>query len=176
MTKSVARAILISLISIFSYSGYSQYTPYSDFEPTVLKGSTVIEQVYSPSLEGNLQGNPTTRSIKVYLPPGYDELPNNMYPVVYLLHGYPGDHNDFNSTLDQLGELITNKIVIPTIIAIPYGSTSYGGSFFTNSYVSGNWEDYVVQDVIQHMESKYQVLDQSEYIPEELSRQQMMVD
>ena len=42
----------------FEFGGYSQTLHYSDFEPTIFEGSTVVENIYSPALEGNLQGNP----------------------------------------------------------------------------------------------------------------------
>jgi hypothetical protein len=53
----------------------------------VEKGRTVRDKIISSSLEVNLIGNPTTKPLVIYLPPGYDELPDQRYPVIYHLHG-----------------------------------------------------------------------------------------
>jgi len=166
MKMSIHTIILISLLFLCSNRGYSQTTQYSDFLPSVFEGSTVVEDVYSPALEGNLQGNPSTQPVKVYLPPGYDNFTNNKYPVVYLLHGGREDYNSFYyeyDLLNKLNRLISERIMGPMIIVTPNASTDYGDSKYTNSYVSGNWEDYIIQDVIQSIESNYLILDQREY-------------
>jgi len=45
---------------------------------------------HSSALEGNPAGASAERSLRAYLPPGY-ESGNDRYPVIYLLHGYGGD-------------------------------------------------------------------------------------
>lgn len=159
-------SIFISLYLVFSYNGYSQITQYMDFEPTVFEGTTVVEDIYSLALEGNLQGNPSTQPVKVYLPPGYSDFHDNRYPVVYILHGWVEDYNSFYyeyGLLNRLNRLISEKIMVPMIIVTPNAYTDYWGSWYTNSYVTGNWEDYIVNDVIQYIESKYRILDNQEY-------------
>ena len=52
-------------------------------------------------LEGNPLGSPAQRELHIYLPPGYYESPDNKYPVVYLLHGYAGNHKNLTVTADQ---------------------------------------------------------------------------
>ena len=171
MNKLFHTCILVSLTLLYSYSGYSQTTQYSDFAPSVFEGSTVTEEIYSPALEGNLQGNPSTQPVKVYLPPDYDNYPDNKYPVIYLLHPYTGDHNTYYEDygiLETVNQLISNKSIIPMIIVTPNAKTIYDGSFYTNSYVSGNWEDFIVQEVTQYIEGKYRVLDQQESIHTDL--------
>jgi S-formylglutathione hydrolase FrmB len=164
MKKMITTSILFSLLFIFFQYGYSQTTQPSDFEPTAFVGSTVVDSIYSPALEGNLQGNPSTQPVKVYLPPHYENFPDNRYPVVYLLH--PGDICNYNyfysadGLLEIVNQLIFNKTIVPMIIVTPNATTEYGNSCYTNSYVTGNWEDYIVQNVIGHVESKYLVLDQ----------------
>ena len=60
--------------------------------PPVVPGAkpAIIERikVRSPSLEGNLEGNPADRDVIVVLPPSYRADPARRYPVVYALHGY----------------------------------------------------------------------------------------
>lgn len=66
----------------------------------------------------------------VYLPPGYDQPSQSAtrYPVVYLIHGYPGRAQDWftagrvKSTMDLL---IRDHYVGPMIVVSPTGSTGY---------------------------------------------------
>lgn len=123
-----------------------------------------MEEVYSPSLEGNLLGDPVTQPVKIYLPPGYDEFPDNRYPVVYLLHGHSQNYNTYYSSygiLNILNELISEKTIVPMIIVTPNGTNKFTGSMYTNSYASGNWMDFIVHDVVQFVENNYRILDHS---------------
>ena len=160
------RLFFITILSgLGTFFAYAQAPGYSDFEPTFFEGSIVTEEFYGPSLEGNLQDNAATRDADVFLPPGYDLYPGNGYPVIYLLHGYNLDYFHFNwidKLLDTMNLELSEKRIIPMIIVAPSAKTLYDGSFYTNSYVTGNWEDYITQDVIQHFESEYRILDQSE--------------
>ena len=156
--------IFCMFYSFFFNIGYSQQVEGLQQESTIFLGTTVIEQVYSPGLEGNLLGDPATQPVKVYLPPGYNDYPNNRYPVIYLLHGHAMNYNSFyswNGILDILNELISNRTIAPVIFVTPNGTNKYTGSMYTNSYASGNWEDFIVRDVIQYVENKYRILDQA---------------
>lgn len=163
MNRSIRNSLLGLLFLFLSFGGYSQTNDKPQLEPTLYKGSIEYNEVYCPSLEGNLQGNPTTQNLKVYLPPGYENFPNNQYPVIYLLHGYPGGFDTFNEIPNKVDELISLGKINPMIIVIPMGMTPFGGSWFTNSYVSGNWEDYIVQDVLRYIDSNYNTLNEKNY-------------
>ncbi|HYL26841.1 MAG TPA: hypothetical protein VEW74_03340 [Candidatus Nitrosotalea sp.] len=55
-----------------------------------LEGDVRIDFVRSEALSGNPLGDPDTRPVAVYLPPGYDAEGSRRYPVLYVLHGYTG--------------------------------------------------------------------------------------
>ena len=57
-----------------------------------------IDNFHSQSLEGNPLNSPADRDINIYLPPGYFEMKNERYPVIYLLHGYGGNNRSWNTT------------------------------------------------------------------------------
>jgi hypothetical protein len=104
--------ILIWLLLVSLFNAHSQTESYLDYLPSTFEGSTVVENMYSPSLEGNLQANPSTQPVKVYLPPGYDNYSSNRYPVIYLLHGYLENYNTFYhlyGLLSRLNRLISEK-------------------------------------------------------------------
>ena len=157
--------LILIVIILLTSSGVSQTIQHPHFDPTIFEGSTNVMEVYSAALEDNLLGDSPTQPTRIYLPPGYNLYPDNEYPVIYLLHGHYGDHNTFyqsdNNLFQLLNRMISLKIIVPLIVVTPNGTNEYAGSMYTNSYVSGNWEDYIVQDVIQSIESKYNVLRQS---------------
>ena len=68
--------ILITLL-LFSTSCFSQ-------QPR--KGKILEQKILSKSIEGNPGGEDPSRSVTIYLPPGY-EAGNQRYPVIYFLHG-----------------------------------------------------------------------------------------
>ncbi len=95
------------------------------------------------------------------------------YPVLYLLHGYGFDHayyRDLFLLQDIMDEMITNGEIIPMLVVTPDCSNDFGGSFYTNSPVinsldgggspiaasfAGNFEDFVVNDLIDYMNERF---------------------
>ena len=134
----------------------------------------VVDQITSPSLEGNLLGDPATREVIVYLPPSYDQGGN--FPVVYLLHGYTGNARTFISDAytglywpaesdfpeggicSLLNDLIATGDSKEMIVVMPDASNTYGGSWYTNSELAGNYEDYIVEDLVSYIDSNYRTL------------------
>jgi len=137
-----------------------------------------VDQITSPSLEGNPLGDPAMRNMVIYLPPGY-ETSDKGYPVVYLLPGLGaterwwacGEFSPFFSPLgiavQNLPEsgfasiidgLIADDKMQPMIIVMPDISTAYGGSFCVNSALNGNHEDYIVNDIVPYIDANYRTL------------------
>lgn len=81
----------------------------------------------------------------VYLPPGLD--PSRSYPVVYLLHGMPGDPGEYVNALALQAVadgLISEKDVRPFIAVLP----AAGPDPHYNGEWAGPWESYLVHDVV----------------------------
>ena len=57
-----------------------------------------IDNFHSKVLEGNPLNSITDRDINIYLPPGYFEMENKRYPVIYYLHGYGGTNRSWTIT------------------------------------------------------------------------------
>ena len=98
----------------------------------------------------------------VYLPPGYDE-PRNAgarYPVVYLLHGSPGEPEDWirsGRANDAADALIGSGKLQPTILVMVQGSLDDGGAD-DEQYggpESGAWPRYVTQDLVSRVDRTY---------------------
>lgn len=129
--------------------------------PTEAFKSFGMDTIPAPSLEANLVDEPAKRDIFVYLPPSYGD-PNKRFPVVYYLPGY-GDNGMIGFYLPKsMDSLIESGAVNEMIIVTASGTSKLGGSFYVNSPVTGNWEDFIVNDVVGYVDSHYRTLAQAE--------------
>jgi len=128
----------------------------------------VHARLESPQLAGNLLGDPSERDLFVYLPPGYDES-GRRYPTAYLLHAY-GDSPEGLVTPatdgqrwrppieDVLDPVFARMSVPPMIVVIPDGNSRYGCGQWVDSPVTGNFEHYVVDDVVAFVDARYRTI------------------
>jgi len=125
-----------------------------------LTGTVVKDSLYSKNLENQFGENPT-RSISVYLPPDYNNSEKH-YPVIYFLHGFLND----DSLIDPMKELLDFAIeaqkIDPFILVIPNQKTTYDGSFYSNTGIFGNWEDFTAFDLVTYMDTNYRTLPKKE--------------
>ena len=142
------------------------------FSPSVFPQSEKSDRllsitVHSPSLEGNLLGDSPYRNVIIYLPPGYHEEENKKkeYPVIYLLHGFDADYQLWTSGEFWLGKgwsiadvadyLIEDSTIQPMLIVMPSAKNRYSGSWYVNSEVAGDWEDFIAKDLISEIDENY---------------------
>lgn len=123
-------------------------------------GRVITDSVRSPALEGNRLGDPAVRPLRIYLPPSYDSS-ETRYPVLYLLHGYGGSPSSWSNgtyrglVIEQAMDSMVRAGGREFIIAMVDGHNRYGGSVFTNSVVTGNWETYLFRDVVRQVDGRY---------------------
>lgn len=138
--------------------------------PAVVQGAKPVTvehiKVHSAAIEGNLEGETADRDVIVFLPPDYNKDKHQRYPVVYALHGY------------SIGaEQWTHEIHVPQtiegafaqgskemIVVLPDSKTVYGGSMYSSSVTTGNFEKFIAHDVVSYMDTHYRT------IPNRLSR------
>ncbi len=120
-----------------------------------------IETINAFSLNNNKLGVDTLQKVAVYLPPYYDSS-NKSYPVVYYLPGFTSPINEFlfgeysGFELQKVADsLIERQLINEMIIVLVDGNTFLGGSFYVNSSINGNWEDYIAYDLVQYIDKKY---------------------
>ncbi len=130
----------------------------------------VTDSFQSPALAGNLLGDPVERAVTVYLPPQYDTEPTRRFPVVYLLHGFKAKNHHWTKPaapgqglhLEELADaLIAQGRIQPLILVMPDGSNAYNGSFYLNSPVTGNWEDFISRDLVAYVDRTYRTIPQA---------------
>ncbi|MDC6404034.1 MULTISPECIES: alpha/beta hydrolase [Maribacter] len=122
----------------------------------VFQGKVVLDSIYSKNLENDLGENPT-RKVSVYLPPNYDGS-ETRYPVIYFLHGFLNDNSLMDYMKDLLDYAIAAEKIDPFILVIPDQRTTYDGSFYSNTGVFGNWEDFTAYDLVSYMDKNYRTL------------------
>lgn len=120
--------------------------------PSVPSGRLVRTFHASQALAGNPLGDPATREVIVYLPPGYDAEAERRYPVIFALPAFLSagaaflNWGAFQKTLprylDELAAAIPERAVIAVF---PDCFTSYGGSQYLNSAATGQYEDYLLE-------------------------------
>ena len=157
LTKWVAAAVApLTLLAAGPASAQLITAP----APTVPAGITVeAVQVPGPSLEGNLEGNATTREAMVVLPPSYASNPNKRYPVVYYLHGFSIDGRNFYNFM-RVPEAVANNAAKGNefIVVVPDTLTKMGGSMYSNSVTTGDFQSFIAKDLVAFIDSKYRTL------------------
>ncbi len=128
-----------------------------------LRGRLDELTVESKALAGNLLGDPASRRTAVYLPEGHDDGGGD-YPLIVYLSGYGGSGlgqtawKGFGESLPQRVErLIAEERMAPAIVAMPDAFTSLGGNQYINSPVFGNWEDYLLEELLPALGRSYRV-------------------
>lgn len=128
--------------------------------PAQVASEIVDVIVHSPALEHNQAGDPADQKVSIYLPAAYRSEPTRHFATVYFLHGF-GDtpvHHVAEILQDCLDKLIAKGAIEPMIVVAPNGRNRYFGAFYTNSVVTGNWEDYIVRDVVGYVDAHYRTI------------------
>ena len=139
--------------------------------PALGQGELRLETVHGPSLEHTATGEDPDRTVAVYLPASYGTDQERRYPVLYLLHGIGGTHADFTGTprsgdpwhtiQDVMDRGIAAGLWNEMIVVAPDQRTRGGGSFYTNSAATGEWEDFTVVDLVGYVDRTFRSLPQA---------------
>jgi S-formylglutathione hydrolase FrmB len=114
----------------------------------------------------------------VYLPAGYDADPARRWPVIYMLNGLGGDETNWQ-TVGKLPEA-ADEIGLEAIVVMVDGDSGFYANWVTpadhdaclrtravfnpseeparNCVETANYEDYVVEDVIGHVDATYRTI------------------
>lgn len=126
----------------------------SDKKQKFTTGTIIPMEISSESLGSNLIGENITQKIQVYLPGSYSSSKKD-YPVIYYLAGFGGDSSELfsaassntSSDLNAIDSSMKDGVISDCIIVGISGINKLGGSFYVNSPVTGNWEDYILEVV-----------------------------
>jgi S-formylglutathione hydrolase FrmB len=127
------------------------------------RGKLVHLHIDSDALSANLVGDPSVRTVAVYLPPGYDDS-DATYPMFVDLAGFAGSGikrlswTAFGESVPQrLDRLVASGAMGPVIAVFPDCFTSLGGNQYIDSVALGRWEGFLVDDLVPRIEAEFRV-------------------
>ena len=132
--------------------------------PAILQAAdndrVVLHDLRGESLSHSLIGTNPVRKLAIYLPAGY-RTSTTRYPVIYYLPNplakfeaefYQGPARELLDRAMAIGE-IGKTIFVAVDMATPMGC-----SWYVNSPVTGNWEDFMVREVVPYIDANFRTL------------------
>ena len=124
---------------------------------STVKADVITSYFYSDSLGYDMY-------YEIVLPPSYESNPDSTYPSIYFLHGFGLDYSWYGSVVSVFEDMMVSGEIRESILIKPDGFViPYLGSMYTNSDYNGQFEDYIVQDLISHIDGSYNTIDNSSY-------------
>ena len=125
------------------------------------KSQVVDRELRSESIAHNKIGVDPMRKMVVYLPPGY-EGSSEHYPVIYFLpnpfeddYRVVFDQRDAQGLFDRaIGTGVIGKFILVSIDM----NTQLGSSWYVNSSATGNWEDFMVKELVPYIDANFRTL------------------
>jgi len=135
------------------------------------KSQVIERELLSKNIAQNKIGADPVRKMVVYLPAGYDANSSQRYPVIYLLpnpfepnpvevnyqtnYRFVFDHRDAQLLFDRaIAEGVIKKFILVAVNM----NTPLGSSWYVNSSVTGNWEDFMVQELVPYIDANFKTL------------------
>ena len=109
----------------------------------------------SSVLKGNPLRDPVVRRVAVFVPSQITNQP--ALPIVYYLPGYGNSSDKFIADADKWRDF-TQKLAdetTPVLLVVVDGRNRWGGSQYINSAAQGNYADYICDEIVTRVESRY---------------------
>ena len=174
---AVLAGILAAALAVAGVFGVTRYVStfwlYRGFPAPVMPHSVVAAgsarqvQVVAPTVQSITVASPALGGyadpVYVVLPPGYASHPKQRYPVLYLLHGVPGQPVQFLN----IGQVATTEATLvaagqmkPLILVMPTGGRSLlADEEWANGVSQGNaWETFVARDLVNAIDTRYRTI------------------
>ena len=131
------------------------------FNVFIVKGSDgqiLHDTIPAPSLKNNIIGEDTMKTIVVYLPPSY-EGSEEKFPVLYFLPGWTCDYIKDDLLPNYMNYSLMYFNINEFIVVKVPGCNAFDGTFYGNSVVIGNWEDFIAKDVVSYVDANFRTID-----------------
>jgi enterochelin esterase-like enzyme len=144
-----------------------------------MAGGTLVVDGFVSDLVPRSPNNPdpsdNRRLFTAYLPPNYQASNTAIrYPVVYLFPGLGGDYTSFTTeTLAVLDAEIPAELIVPMIVIHvdpslvdgidAQGKYQYMGSWFVNSALNGQFEDYIITQLVPYVDANYNTINSAAF-------------
>ncbi len=132
--------------------------------PAVVPGAKPVTvervKVHGASLEGTLEGDAADRDVIVVLPPSYRQDAQRRYPVVYALHGFSIGAEQWTHEIHvpQTIEGAFAQGAREMIVVLPDSKTVYGGSMYSSSVTTGDFERFIAHDLVEYIDAHYRTI------------------
>jgi enterochelin esterase-like enzyme len=113
--------------------------------------------VFTSEALKNNAGENANPKVSVYLPPAY-ETSGKRYPVIYYLHGFTGTDSIYAQMKSVLDQAIQKQKIRPFILVQADHNTLFQGSFYSNSSLIGNYEDFEAKELVAYIDDHYRTL------------------
>ncbi len=159
--NSLSASLALALCAVAAAPAHAQV---GTEQPPVVEGAAKVRidhaTVHSDAIAGNLMGTSADREVHVVLPPSYDEDPGRRYPVVYALHGYWVKAGQWLKEvhMPQTAEGAFANGVPEMILVFPDSWNEYNGSFYASSPTTGNFEEFIADELIDYVDSHYRTI------------------
>lgn len=158
--RTTALSLLLATIAVVP-GAYAQMK--TELPPPVAGAKPVTVEhikVHSAAIAGNLEHESADRDVIVFLPPGYDHDKRRRYPVVYALHGF------FIGAEEWAGEIHVPQTIAGAfakgsramIVVLPDSKTVYGGSMYSSSPTTGDFERFIAHDLVAYIDAHYRTI------------------
>ena len=134
--------------------------PVHSFSP--LRGKVVETWIDSRALQENRLGDPSRRCVQVYVPPSGAGSATR-FPLLVYLASFTNSGlkmtswKAFGENFPQRVGLVEAGKMGPVVVAFPDCFTSLGGNQYVNSMAMGNWEDFLVAELLPRLISEFPV-------------------
>jgi enterochelin esterase-like enzyme len=164
MVKSKGFALFIVLVAFACAAGSMSFAQVQTEVPPVVSGAKSVTvqhiKIHGVSLERNLEGEAVDRDAIVFLPPSYNKNKNRRYPVVYALHGYSIGAEQWTHEI-HVPQTVEGAFALGTkemIVVLPDSKTVWGGSMYSSSVTTGDFERFIAHDVVEYMDTHYRTI------------------
>lgn len=125
------------------------------------QGQVLDRQITSTNFSQNKAGISPVRKMAIYLPPGYN-VSSRRYPVIYFLpnpfedgYRFVFDHRDAQGVFDHS---IACGVIQGFILVAVDMNTPLGSSWYVNSLATGNWEDFMVRELVPYIDANFKTI------------------
>jgi S-formylglutathione hydrolase FrmB len=128
----------------------------------VLDATMTTAAIFSPGTNPSI--NPVTKPVivRILLPDDYQTDPDEPYPVLYLLHGGSGDHEDWSKTDEGNVKALVDASDFEGIVVMPEGGKSgwysdWAGN--TDGRFRPRWETFHVNQLVPWIDANFNTVD-----------------
>lgn len=124
------------------------------------KGRVVSRELEGKGFALSKAGTNPVRKMVVYLPAGYDES-SKRFPAIYFL---PDTFQDYRWAFDQkdargvFDRAIASGVIDRFILVCVDMTTQLGSSWYVNSPATGNWEDFMVEELVPYIDANFKTV------------------